>query len=95
MELTKQERKLAEISLKKYKSLIYRKSGLIGWFGVVLFSLGVLPIFSWAKWIDSLVLAAGFTMIMWSALGLAMTVIGKLYKRVQELEDQLRPNGSK
>lgn len=95
MELTKQERKLVDRSLKKYRKFFCQKSGYIGWFGVVLFLLGILPIFSWADWIDDLVKTAGVTMVILSVFGFAMTVIGKLYQRVKELEDQLRYNNPK
>lgn len=86
MELTKQERKFAEISAKKYHRLLYRKNQVIGWLGVILFSLGLLRLFSLPAWCHHLLATIGFTMLMWSMLALAMTVTGKLYEHVQRTE---------
>jgi hypothetical protein len=49
LELTKSERKLAEVSVKRYRGLLFRKAPLLGWIGVVLFLLGILRIFSWLE----------------------------------------------
>jgi hypothetical protein len=42
VELSKHERKFAEISAKKYNRFFYRHSLKIGWIGAILFSLGIL-----------------------------------------------------
>jgi Co/Zn/Cd efflux system component len=87
MELTKEEKRLAERSLKKHKGFLCRKSGILGWIGVVLFAVGILPIFSLAEWIDDLLVSAGFVLLILSLISLCMRVIGKLYARIQELEN--------
>jgi len=60
MELTKQERKLAELSAKKYHNLLYRKSQFIGWIGAVLFGLGLLRILPAPDWGHKLLLPVDF-----------------------------------
>lgn len=91
MDLTKQERKFAELSAKRYHSLLHRKSQLIGWLGVAFFGLGLLQLFPVSVSTQKLFLRAGFILIVMSILLFAMTIIGKLYIRNQELE-QKRPN---
>lgn len=87
MELTKHERKLAELAAKKYHRLLYRKSQLIGWLGVVIFSIGLLRIFPLPEFYHGLFLWAGFAILIWSTFALAMTVIGKLYDHIQNLNE--------
>ncbi len=86
MELTKYELKLAEISIKKYRRFLYRKSQLIGWFGVGFFSLGLLRILPLSPLSNRILLDMGFLILMWSFIATAMTIIGKLYEHVQKLE---------
>lgn len=93
LELTKEENRLAERSFKKYRGRFYRKSQIVGWFGVFLLALSILPVFSWSGWLDSVLFRAGFLLINTSLLTLCMTVIGKLYARVQELETQFEQKG--
>ncbi len=86
MDLTKQERKFAEVSAKRYRSLLYRKNQLIGWIGVVLFGLGLLRILPVSSSIQHLLLQSGFFLIVIGTIMFAMTIIGKLYLRNRELE---------
>ncbi len=86
MELTKQELKFAEVSAKRYRSLPYRKSQLIGWIGVVLFCLGLLRILPLTTSIQHLLLRGGFFLIVIGTIMFAMTIIGKLYLRNRELK---------
>ncbi|MCK9420358.1 MAG: hypothetical protein M0R70_13355 [Nitrospirae bacterium] len=85
MELTEQERKFAEFSAKRYHSLLNQKSQLIGWIGVALFGLGVLQLIPMSVSTQKLFLRAGFILIVMSIILFAMTIIGKLYIRNQEL----------
>lgn len=91
MELTEQERKFAEFSAKRHQNLLYRKSQLIGWFGVALFGLGLLKLLPVSVSTQKLFLRAGFFLIVMSTILFAMTIIGKLYIRNQEL-DRKRPD---
>jgi hypothetical protein len=91
MELTKQERKFAELSAKRYRGLLYRNSQLIGWVGVVLFGLGLLRILPVSASVQKLLLQGGFFLIVMSTIMFSMTIIGKLYTRNQEL-DRSRPD---
>ncbi len=86
MELTKYELKLAEISIKKYRRFLYRKSQLIGWFGAGFFILGLLRILPLSPLSNRILVDIGFVVLMWSIIATAMTVIGKLYEHVQNLE---------
>ncbi len=95
MELTKQERKFAELSAKRHRNILYRNSQSIGWFGSILFGLGLLKILPLPISYNKLLLQIGFFIMILSTLGFAMTVIGKLYVRIQELEGrppESRPN---
>jgi hypothetical protein len=89
MVLTKQERKFAELSSKRYSSLLYRNSQSIGWFGVILFALGLWHVFPLPAWLNKLFFEIGFFIIVLSFLTFAMTVIGKLYVHIQELEQNV------
>ncbi len=86
MELTKYEQKLAEISIRKYRHFLYKKSQLIGWLGAGLFSLGLLQILPLSPLNNRFLVDIGFVILMWSVFATAMTVIGKLYEHVQSLE---------
>ena len=86
MELTKYELKLAEISIKKYRRLLYRKSQLIGWFGAGFFSLALLRILPLSPLTNRILADIGFVILMWSVLATAMVVVGKLYEHIQNLE---------
>ena len=92
MELTKQERKLAEVAAKNYHHLFYRKSETIGWIGVPIFALGVLPLFSWPSWLDILLSTAGFALIISSCFGVAMSALGKLYEKTNGLDRHSKKN---
>lgn len=81
VELTKQERKFAEISAKKY-----RNSQRIGWFGVILFTIGLLRIPPLPPWSHKLLVQIGFFTVLSSAFTFAMTVAGKLYLHIKVLE---------
>ncbi len=91
MELTKQERKFAELSARRYRSLLYRKSQLIGWLGAILFGLGLLRLLPVSASIQRLLLQGGFILMVISTIMFAMTIIGKLYVRNQEI-DRKRPD---
>ena len=86
MELTKQERRLAEAAAKSYHRFFYRRSELIGWLGVPIFCLGVLPFFSWPRWLDVSFLTVGCIMVVCSGLGITMSALGKIYQRLQDVE---------
>ncbi len=49
MELTKRERKLAEISVKRYHGFFYKKAALLEWVGIILFLLSLVRSFSWLE----------------------------------------------
>jgi hypothetical protein len=86
MDLTKQERKFAELSARRYNRFFYRKSQLFGWVGVVLFTFGLMRLFQLPgpAWLSRLFLLAGFSLIILSSLAFAMTIIGKLYGKDQQ-----------
>jgi uncharacterized membrane protein len=86
MELTEQERKFAEFAAKRHHSLLHRKSQLIGWIGIVFFGLSVLHLFPLSVSTQKLFLRVGFILIVTSIILFAMTIIGKLHIRNQELE---------
>lgn len=86
MELTRQERRLAEAAAKNYHRFFYRKSELIGWLGVPIFCLGILPFFSWPRWLDVSFLTVGCVMLVWSALGITMSALGKVYQKLHDFE---------
>lgn len=86
VELTKQERKFAEISAKKYNRFFYRNSIKIGWIGAFLFSLGILHIPSLPSWGHTILVQIGFFTLMSSTVTFAMSVAGKLYINLKVLE---------
>ena len=86
MQLTKQERRLAEAAAKNYHRFFYRRSELIGWLGVPIFGLGVLPFFSWPSWLDVSFLTVGCILLVCSAVGITMSALGKVYQRLQDVE---------
>jgi DNA-directed RNA polymerase subunit RPC12/RpoP len=86
MELTKQERKFAEISAKKYRRFFYRNSQRIGWFGVILFTIGLLRIPPLPPWSHNLLVQIGTLLTVSSTFTFAMTVAGKLYLHIKALE---------
>lgn len=88
IDLTKQERKFAEISAKKYHRFLYRKKNVIASVGLVIFLLGLWRILPLPMWFHHLLTSIGFIMFLWYMLAHAMTVTGKLYKKVQKLESK-------
>lgn len=86
VELTKQEQKFAEISAKKYRRFFYRNSQRIGWFGVVLFTIGLLRIPPLPPWSHKLLVPIGFFTVLSSSYTFAMRVAGKLYLHNKALE---------
>jgi hypothetical protein len=86
MELTKQERKLAEAAAKNYHRFFYRKSEYIAWIGVPILALGILPFFSLPNWIDKALTAAGSFMIIFGCFGAAMSALGKLYEKQNKID---------
>jgi hypothetical protein len=60
MELSKRERRFAEISVKRYHGLLCRTSHLWEWVGTILFSMGLLRILTRLEW-NHYLLRAGFT----------------------------------
>jgi len=89
MELTKQERRLAEVAAKHYHHMFYRKSELIGWLGLPICLLGILPFF-WPRWLAVSFLTVGCVMLVCGAFGSAMSALGKVYQRLQKIELRLR-----
>jgi hypothetical protein len=85
-ELTKQERKFAEISAKKYHRFFYRNSIKIGWIGAILFSLGLLRIPPLPPWGHTILVQFGFFTLISSTVTFAMTVAGKLYINLKAIE---------
>jgi DNA-directed RNA polymerase subunit RPC12/RpoP len=86
VELTKQERKFAEISAKKYHRFFYRNGQRIGWFGLILFMLGLFRIPPLSPWSHKLLVDVGTVMTASSVFTFAMTVVGKLYVNLKALE---------
>ncbi len=86
VELSKQERKFAEISAKKYNRFFYRNSLKIGWIGAALFSLGILHIPQLPSWSHTMLVQVGFFTLMSSTVTFAMTVAGKLYINLKAFE---------
>ena len=89
MELTKQERKLAEAAAKNYHRFIYRKSQIIGWIGVPIFALGILPFLSWPRWLVITFSTVGSFMIIFSCFGVVMSALGKLYEKQNKIDRHL------
>ena len=90
MELTKQECRLAEVAAKHYHRMFYRKSELMGWLGLPICLLGILPFFSWPRWLDVSFLTVGCVMLVCGALGSAMSALEKVYQRLHKIELRLR-----
>jgi DNA-directed RNA polymerase subunit RPC12/RpoP len=86
VELSKYERKFAEISAKKYNRFLYRHSLKIGWIGAILFSLGILHIPPLSSWGHTILVQIGFFTLISSTVTFAMTVAGKLYINLKVLE---------
>jgi ribosomal protein L40E len=86
VELSKHERKFAEVSAKKYHRFFYRNSIKIGWIGAFLFSLGILHIPPLPPWGHTLLVQIGFFTLMSSTITFAMTVAGKLYINLKAFE---------
>ncbi len=89
MELTKQERRLAEVAAKKHQRFFCRRNKLFQWLGVPLFILGLFPIPLWPEWFRKLLLETGFILLMLGLFAQFMSMVGKLYDRVRKLELQL------
>lgn len=85
-ELSKQELRLAETAEKNYHRFLYRKSEIIGWIGLPIFLLGVLPFISLPRWLDKSFLFLGCLMIVLGCFGTLMSALGKLQKKVHEFE---------
>ena len=83
VELTERERKFAEISAKRYREFFYRNSQTFGWFGVILFTLGLFRVPPLPEWCHILLVQIGFIMIFSSTFTFAMIVVGKLYAHIQ------------
>ncbi len=92
VELTKQERKFAEISAKKYHRFFYRNSIKIGWIGAILFSLGLLRIPPLPPWGHTMLVQIGFFISISSTVTFAMTVAGKLYINLKAIEKSAPEN---
>ena len=88
MELTKQERRLAEVAAKNYHRLFYRRSEIIGWIGVPIFALGILPFFSWPRWLDISFTTVGFCMVVLGCVGTLMSALGKIYERLTKIDHE-------
>lgn len=90
VELTKQERKFAEISAKKCHRFFYRNSQRIGWVGVILFMIGLFRIPPLPPRSHKLLVDVGTFMTVSSMFTFAMTVAGKLYINLKALEKSAR-----
>ena len=90
MELSQKERKLAEASARNRHIWFCKKSQYIEWVGVALFVLSFLPTFPAAEGFLFLLGSIGFSMLFFSFMAQAMSLIGKLYERVQKLEHHLK-----
>jgi hypothetical protein len=92
MELTIKEEKIAKRCAAKYNSFIFRKGKMIGWTGVVLFGLGILPLIPLPEWLKTLFFSIGGLMIIHGVLSDFIIVIGKLYNLSEKVES--KPNKS-
>ena len=92
VELTKQERKFAEISAKKHRRFFYRNSQRIGWFGVILFMLGLFHVPPLPTWSHKLLVDVGTFLTVSSTFTFVMSVVGKLYINLKALEKNAPEN---
>jgi hypothetical protein len=94
MDPTEQERKLAEGAARRYRRFLYRRSALLACLGAALRVLAVsLSRGTFGpKWCVELLKAASIFFLVFGFAGYFMEVIGKLYVRVKELEQQLKAN---
>jgi hypothetical protein len=88
MELTSREEKIAKRCAAKYNSFIFRNGKIIGWIGVVLFGLGILPLIPLPEWLKILFFSMGILMIIHGVFSDFITVIGKLYELNKEIESK-------
>lgn len=87
MELTPREKKIAIRCATQYKRLLFRNGKIIGWVGVILFGLGIVPMVP-SEWPKTLSLYIGILLITHSVFSDFITVIGKLYELHKEIESK-------
>jgi len=88
MELTSREEKIAKRCAAKQDSFIIRNGKIIVWVGVVLFTLGILPLIPLPQWIKTLFLDIGMFMIIYGIFSDFIIIIGKLYNRSKEIQSK-------
>ena len=86
VELTKRERILAEVSVKRYHSLLWRKALFFEWVGVVLVLMSLLRIFSWPELFQHSLLTFGFVVFLGAGYVRLIGLIGKLYEEILRKE---------
>jgi hypothetical protein len=89
VELTKTERRLAEVSVRRYHGLLYRKAPLFEWAGVVLFLLGFLRILSRSELYQHSLFTVGFVIFLAGSDARLTGLIGKLYEEILRRESCL------
>ena len=82
--LTAKEEKVAKRCAVKYKGFIVRHANIIGWLGVIIFALAVLPHTGISENIKTWIRPISIFMIFYSVLSELTIIIGKLYERLNE-----------
>jgi hypothetical protein len=82
--LTAKEDKMAKRCAAQYKSFPVRHANIIGWLGVVLFALGLLPITVLNENIKSWLTTIPIFMIFYGMYSDLTIIIGKLYEQLMD-----------
>jgi hypothetical protein len=85
VDLTKDEQRFAEASVKQRHQVVCRHRSGIFWVGLVFVLLGY-PIVSLPDWVHSILRDVGFFLLVLAGMGLTMSTTGKLYEYAQRLE---------
>jgi hypothetical protein len=87
LELTKRERKLAEVSLRRYRGLLRKKAPFFEWVGVFLILMGfLLRLFSWQEVYQHSLLTVGTVVLFSASYAWLIGLIGKLYEEILKRE---------
>jgi hypothetical protein len=90
VELTKRERRLAEVSVKRYHTLLYRKAPLFEWVGCVLIFMSFLRFFPWLELYRQALSTVGFVVLLAGNYVGLMGLVGKLYEEILRKEESVK-----
>jgi hypothetical protein len=89
VELTKSERRLVEVSVKRYRGLLCRKAPFFEWIGVFLILMSLLRLFSWQELYQHSLLTVGVVVFFAATYARLIGLIGKLYEEILKREGSL------